>query len=225
MSTTRREFLRSGALLATGLVLELSVDGRLRLAGDALAATGAPSRFRPFAWLAIEPTGHTVITVGRVEMGQGVRTALPMIVAEELDADWSRVEVETAMPGPDFQRMTTSGSWSVGGSFEPLRKMGARARAMLIAAAASRWSVDVSSCRTESGRVLHPATKRSLGYGELADAASRLPVPELAGGRHPAAARWQWRRPPRSRTPPRGRCRSRPTRRAAARSGSATSTA
>src|SRR5262249_43622980 len=126
VSSTRREFLKAGGLLATGLVLELGVDGTLRRFGTALAAESGPdAAFRPFAVLAIEPSGRTVITVGRVEMGQGVRTSLPMIVAEELDADWSRVEVETATPGPEFQHMTTAGSWSVGGGYAPLRSMGA----------------------------------------------------------------------------------------------------
>ena len=196
MSTTRREFLKRGTLVASGLALELSIDGRLRLVGDALAA--APdAAFRPFAGLAIEPGGRTVITVGRVEMGQGVRTALPMIIAEELDADWSRVEVETAMPGADFQRMTTSGSWSIGGSYDRLRKMGAQARAMLVAAAAARWGVDAAACRTEGGRVIHAASKRSAGYGELAQAAAKLPVPDAAALKTPAEFRLIGRRTPR----------------------------
>ena len=187
MSATRREFLKAGTLLAAGLVLELSVDGGLRVVGAALAAEPDPkTAFRPFAWLAIESSGRTVVTVGRVEMGQGARTALPMIIAEELDADWSRVEVETAMPGADFQRMTTSGSWSVGGSFEPLRKMGARARAMLVGVAASRWGVEASTLSTANGRVLHAATQRSLGYGELAAEAARQPVPADAPLKRPS---------------------------------------
>ena len=198
MSTTRREFLKAGTLLATGLALELGADGRLRRVGEALAAEpDAGTAFRPFAGLAIEPSGRTLITVGRVEMGQGVRTSLPMIVGDELDADWSRVEVETAMPGPDFQRMTTSGSWSTGGSYEPLRKMGARARAMLIAAAASRWGVNASTCRTESGRVLHPSSKRSLSYGELALEAAKQPLPDDAPLKRPADFRLIGRRTPR----------------------------
>jgi CO/xanthine dehydrogenase Mo-binding subunit len=198
MNTTRREFLKAGTLFATGLALELGVDGRLRRVGEALAAEPeAGAAFRPSAWLTIEPGGRTVITVGRVEMGQGVRTSLPMIVADELDADWSRVEVETAMPGPDFQRMTTSGSWSIGGSYEPLRRMGARARAMLVAAAAARWGVDASTCRTESGRVLHPGSKRSLGYGELAPDAAKLPVPADAPLKPASEYRLMGRRTPR----------------------------
>jgi isoquinoline 1-oxidoreductase beta subunit len=163
--TSRRQFLKAGALAAGALVLELSLDGTLRRAGGALAAEaeGAPAPFRPFAWLAIEPDGRTVITIGRIEMGQGTRTSLPMLVAEELDADWERVEVETAMPGPDFKDMQTAGSWSVGGRYRPLRQMGARARTMLIAAAAARWRVDAAACSTSPGRVLHAASGGSLG--------------------------------------------------------------
>jgi isoquinoline 1-oxidoreductase subunit beta len=198
VSTTRREFLKAGTLLATGFVLELGVDGTLRRAGEALAAEpDAGGAFRPFAVLAIEPSGRTVITVGRVEMGQGVRTSLPMIVAEELDADWSRVEVETASPGPEFQRMTTSGSWSVGGGFAPLRGMGARARAMLIAAAAARWGVDAATCRSEGGQVLHPGSKRALTYGELALEAAKQPVPASAPLKRPSDFRLIGRRMPR----------------------------
>src|SRR5262245_32523754 len=103
MRTSRRRFLALSGLAAGGLLLELGTDGRLRLAARALAATNggadpAFTSFRPFAWLAIEPGGRTLITIGRVEMGQGTRTSLPMLVAEELDADWAHVEVATAEP-------------------------------------------------------------------------------------------------------------------------------
>jgi CO/xanthine dehydrogenase Mo-binding subunit len=196
MNTTRREFLRVGSAMAMGLVLELGLDGRLRFVGSALAAE-PDGAFRPFATLAIEPSGRTLITVGRVEMGQGIRTSLPMIVAEELDADWSRVEVETATPGPEFKQMTTSGSWSIGGGYEPLRRMGARARAMLVAAAAARWKVDASGCRTENGRVLHSASNRSLSYGDLALEAAKQAIPAEAPLKAAADRRLSGRRTPR----------------------------
>lgn len=195
MSLTRREFLKASGATLAGLCLELAWDGRLL--HDAESAAEPAAGFRPYAWLAIESDGRTVIQVGRVEMGQGVRTSLPMILAEELDADWSRVEVVTASPGPDFKQMTTSGSWSVGGTYMPLRHMGARARALLIQAAAARWQVDPASCRTEPGRVLHPATDRSLSYGELAAEAARLPIPTAAPLKEPGAFRLIGRRMPR----------------------------
>ncbi len=176
MTLTRRQFLKSAALATAGFALELHADGLLRVAG---AAT-EPSGFAPFAWLAIEPNGRTVITIGRTEMGQGVRTSLPMLLAEELDADWDRIEVHTASPGPKFSQMRTSGSWSVGGFATHLRKMGAQARAMLVTAAANRWKVDAAACRTESGRVVHDASMRARGDGELAAAAAALPVPDDA---------------------------------------------
>jgi isoquinoline 1-oxidoreductase beta subunit len=185
MNPSRREFLKLGAAAAGGLLLELAVDGTLRAEVAFAARSESVDAFRPFAWLAIEPSGRTLITIGRVEMGQGTRTSLPMLVAEELDADWSLVEVETAMPGPDFQDMRTSGSWSVGGRYGPLRQMGARARAMLVAAAAARWGVSPDDCVTEPGRVRHPPSGRSLGYGELAPDAARIPVPPEAALKQP----------------------------------------
>jgi isoquinoline 1-oxidoreductase beta subunit len=177
--STRRQFLQAGALGLAGLALEISIDGRLRRAGEAFAAAAEPN-FHPFAWLSIEPSGRTVLTIGRVEMGQGVRTSLAMILAEELDADWARVEVINAEPGPDFPHMRTSGSWSVGGACAPLRLMGARARAMLIGAAAKRWSVDPATCTTAAGRVRHAASGREAGYGALAAAAAAIAVPASA---------------------------------------------
>jgi len=109
-------------------------------------------------------------------MGQGVRTALPMALAEELDLDWSRIEVVNANPGPDFKSMQTGGSTSVSGTWNPLRKAGAAARQMLVAAAAAQWKVDVQVCSTRNGFVLGPGG-RKLGYGDLAEAAAKLPVP------------------------------------------------
>jgi CO/xanthine dehydrogenase Mo-binding subunit len=103
-----------------------------------------------------------------------------MLIAEELDADWDQIEVRTALPGPKFLQMRTSGSWSVGGFAPHLRKMGARTRALLVAAAARRWNVEASTCRTEAGRVLHDASNRSLGYGDLAADAAKLPLPDDA---------------------------------------------
>lgn len=179
MISTRRQFLQAGALGLAGLALELSIDGRLRRAGEAFAAAADPN-FHPFAWLSIEPSGRTVLTIGRVEMGQGVRTSLAMILAEELDANWARVEVINAEPGPDFPHMRTSGSWSVGGACAPLRLMGARARAMLIGAAAKRWGVDPATCTTVAGRVRHASSGREAGYGALAAAAAASEIPASA---------------------------------------------
>jgi isoquinoline 1-oxidoreductase beta subunit len=124
-------------------------------------------------------------------MGQGVRTLLPMLLAEELDADWARVRIEQATPGGRFQgvRLHTSGSSSSSDTFVELRSAGAAAREMLVQAAAARWGVPAAGCRTEKGAVVHPAGALRLSYGELADAAARLPVPKAPRLKDPSAFR------------------------------------
>jgi isoquinoline 1-oxidoreductase beta subunit len=173
---TRRAFLRVSAVSAGGLVLGVRVLGAAveRLAPP---VAGAPALFRPNAWVRIDAAGRVVLTVGKSEMGQGVRTSLPMILAEQLEVDVDAVALEQAVPGPDFPNLGTAGSRSIRSLFLPLSKAGAAAREMLVAAAAARWGVEPASCRAESGRVLHPATSRALGYGELVEAAAALPVP------------------------------------------------
>ncbi len=168
LAGTRRDFLRISAVSAGGLVLGVRF---------ARAAEEPSGDFRPNAWVRIDPSGKVTLTVDKSEMGQGVRTSLPMILAEELEVDVDKVELFQASPGPEFQDMGTYGSRSTRTLWMPLRTAGAAAREMLIAAAAAQWGVAASACRAENGRVLHPESKRSLGYGELAAAASRLPVP------------------------------------------------
>ena len=125
----------------------------------------------------IDPSGKVTLTVDKSEMGQGVRTSLPVILAEELEVDVDTVALEQATPGPDFQDMGTYGSRSTRTTWMPMRTAGAAAREMLVAAAAAKWGVAATACRAEKGRVIHGESGRSLGYGELAAAASRLPVP------------------------------------------------
>ena len=166
--TSRRDFLKV-SLLSTGA---MGIGFRLDAASD-------PEPFRPNAWIRIDLDGRVILVVGKSEMGQGVRTSLPMILAEELEVDLASVRLEQAQPGPQFQRLGTGGSTSVMTSWAGLRKAGAAAREMLVAAAAARWSVDPSTCRAEKGKVLHPGSGRSLSYGELAsDAAKRTAPPE-----------------------------------------------
>jgi len=169
--TSRREFLKVTGAAGTGLVLGLHLEAKPRPGGAAKA------EFRPNAFLALRPDGTVRITVPKTEMGQGVRTALPMALAEELDLDWSRIEVVNANPGPDFKSMQTGGSTSVSSTWNPLREAGAAARQMLVAAAAAQWKVDAQACSTRNGFVLGPGG-RKLGYGELAEAAAKLPVPK-----------------------------------------------
>lgn len=134
--------------------------------------------FAPNIWLSIAPDGDTSITLTKAEMGQGVYTALPMLIAEELDADWTRIRVVQADMEPRFAEFIgTGGSSSVSSLFEPLRKAGAAAREMLIAAAAAQWNVPARECRTEAGTVRHASSNRRADYGSLVEAARQLPVP------------------------------------------------
>lgn len=165
--TTRRDFLKVSLLAGSALAIGFRFDD------EAYAA--AP--FRPNGWVRIDPDGTVSVTVGKSEMGQGVRTSLPMILAEELDADWSSIRLEQASPSTEFNRLGTGGSFSVASLWDPLRKAGATARHLLISAAAARLSVDRASLRTERGFVIHDASKQRLSYGELTAAAAALPIP------------------------------------------------
>jgi isoquinoline 1-oxidoreductase beta subunit len=173
----RRGFLKVTGAAASGLVLGFYVPERF---GPVTVRAAGP--FTPNAFLRIAPDDTITVLVGKSEMGQGVYTSLPMIVAEELDCDWSRVKVESAPAAPEYYdpgmgEQTTGGSTSVTNSWEPLRKAGASARAVLLDAAAKTWGVAPSSLRTEKGRVHHDASGRSASYGELSVKAASLPVP------------------------------------------------
>ena len=165
--TSRRDFLRAVAMGGGGLLLGV------RLGADDVAAA---AEFRPNAWLRLTPDGRIVFLVGRSEMGQGVRTALPMIVAEELEVDLAAVEIEQAWPGCGFDDLGTGGSSSMADDWDRVRTAGAAAREMLVAAAAARWGVAPAACRAERGRV-HAEDGRSLAYAELVAAAAGQPVP------------------------------------------------
>jgi isoquinoline 1-oxidoreductase beta subunit len=173
----RRGFLKVTGAAASGLVLGFYVPERF---GPITVRAAGP--FAPNAFVRILPDDTISILVGKSEMGQGVYTALPMMLAEELDCDWSRVKVESAPAGPEYYdpmmgEQTTGGSTSVMSSWEPLRKAGASARAVLVDAAAQTWGVAPGSLRTEKGRVYHDASGRSASYGDLTAKAATLPVP------------------------------------------------
>lgn len=191
----RREFLKLGAAAGGGLLLAIYLPVPASAAVETSAGT-AP--FAPSAFLRIAPDGIVTITVAKSDMGQGVRTALPMIVAEELDADWADVRIEQADAHPDrFGRMMTVGSTSVrNGAWLPLRRAGAAAREMLVAAAAARWGVAADALVTAGGRVRHAASGRSATYGELAEAAAALAVPAQPRLKDPAAFRLVGTSPP-----------------------------
>ncbi|MEQ9002943.1 MAG: xanthine dehydrogenase family protein molybdopterin-binding subunit, partial [Pseudomonadales bacterium] len=135
--------------------------------------------FAPSVYLAIHPDGTVDIWLTRSEMGQGVSTALPMLIAEELDADWGQVRVRQAVAGDgyDYGQLFTAASSSVTSQYVELRRAGASAREMLVAAAADRWGVAAASCETAGGAVHHRSSGQSLGYGALAEAAARQRVP------------------------------------------------
>jgi isoquinoline 1-oxidoreductase subunit beta len=178
-SVTRREFLETTGIVGAGLVLGFHLPGGGRF--GAVADRAAP--FAPNAWLRVGADESVLVVVDRSEMGQGVTTALPMLLAEELDADWSKVRIEfapadKAYTNPLFGMQGTGGSTSVRAAWQPLRKAGAAARDMLVAAAAQTWGVDKSACRTERGAVIHEPSQRRLSYGRLVAKAAALPVPQ-----------------------------------------------
>jgi len=175
-NASRRDFLKSSAAMSGGLVIGFALPGAPRFAEAATAAV-----FHPNAFIRITPDNRVTVIVGLSEMGQGVLTAIPMLVAEELEADWAKIGIEQApadpaFANPIFKVQATGGSTSVRGHWEPMRKAGATAREMLIAAAAEAWKVDRSTCRAESGAVIHASGKK-LTFGQLANSAATMPVP------------------------------------------------
>jgi isoquinoline 1-oxidoreductase subunit beta len=176
----RRSFLKLAG--AGGLALGAFPHLAMAQAEAGQAANALKPTQQPSAFVHIAPSGEVTVTINRLEFGQGVQTGLPMILAEELDADWSLVRSrhgsnDPAYLDPRFGFHITGGSNSIKNSFTQYRELGARARAMLLGAAAARWNVDVATLRTQAGTVLG-ADGRRLGYGELAEAAMALPVPE-----------------------------------------------
>jgi isoquinoline 1-oxidoreductase beta subunit len=176
---SRRSFLRVSATAAGGMIVSLYLD--LPLAAQE-AGQPKPIVYPPDAFVHIKPDGKIVIQVNRLEFGQGVQTSLPMILADEMDADWSQVVAELAPAAdiykdPLFGIQMVGGSGSIAHSFQQYRELGARTRAMLIAAAAEQWKVPANQCRTEAS-VVHGPGGRSAKYADLANAAAQLPVPE-----------------------------------------------
>jgi len=182
----RRSFLKMAGI--GGLVLGAFPHLANAQAQAQPAAALKPTQ-QPSAFVQIAANGEVTVTINRLEFGQGVQTGLPMILAEELDADWSLVRSrsgtnDAAYHDPLFGMHLTGGSNSIKNSFTQYRELGARARAMLLSAAARRWNADVATLRTEAGQVIAPDGRR-LGYGELAEAAMALPVPETVRLKNP----------------------------------------
>jgi isoquinoline 1-oxidoreductase subunit beta len=175
-SFSRRSFLIAAGSAGAGLVIGFAVLERQQRPGE------PPASGELNAWLSIAPDNTVTIRVTNIDMGQGAQTGLAQALADELEADWSRIRVDMApiadpYLGKDGDDYYTGGSGSIRRHFDSFRQAGATARAMLVAAAAERWGVDPSSCAASNGAVSHPRSNRSLAFGDLAPAAARQPVP------------------------------------------------
>jgi isoquinoline 1-oxidoreductase subunit beta len=179
LNVSRRDFLKTGATIGGGLILGFSLPDHLAF-GQASGQSGGSSMLNAFIRISSDET--ITIVVNHSEMGQGVYTSLPMLVAEELECDWSKIVVEASPVDPAYNHTQwgiqgTGGSTSVSSEWERLRTVGASAREMIIAAAADMWKVDKASCRAENGKVVHSSGK-SMTYGQLATKAANMPVPK-----------------------------------------------
>ena len=191
-NVSRRNFLRSGVLASGALVLGTRFYARL-LPDELPHDTHADqATLNPSVFLGINPDGTVWIVASRSEMGTTSRTTLPLIVAEELDADWKRVKIEQAIGDKRYGDQNTDGSHSVRSFYDGMRVAGATARLMLIQAAAAQWGVPAAECETELHVVVHRATKRTAGYGELATAASKLPVPPKEDLKFKPKSAWRY---------------------------------
>ncbi len=173
MRLNRRSFLQITALTGGGLALGFFDNPLLSAQGPARADLS------PMAFIKIAADGTITIMARAPEIGQGVKTMLPMMIAEELDADWSKVRVEQADLEDHFGGQSAGGSTSTQGNYLPMRRVGGACRQMLISTAAKRWGVAESECTTAPNRVVHASSERSLGYGELATEASKLAPPSM----------------------------------------------
>ena len=173
----RRAFLRASAALGGGLLLEFALPMR----GFARANPQSPAEGGVLgAYVRISPDGLVTITSKNPEIGQGIKTMLPMLIAEELDADWSKVRIDQALSDPaTFGRQVAGGSRATPLNWEPMRRVGAAARQMLVLAASQIWAVPASECQTSSGVVRHAPSGQTLDYGALASKAATIAAPDL----------------------------------------------
>jgi len=169
----RRDFIKYSGLTSAGLAFGFYITSV-----DKLVAQDIKSVFSPNIWLQIDSAGIVTITMHRSEMGQKVWTSLPMIVAEELEADWSKIKVVQGDLNEEFGSQVTGGSASVRTSYDKLRKAGATAREMLILAAALEWNISRENCIAENGFIINSITGKNFGYGQLIDRANTLPIPK-----------------------------------------------
>jgi isoquinoline 1-oxidoreductase subunit beta len=177
-TTSRRNFLKLSSLTTGGFILGFNAFGAPQKIPAILSGTSSGEMASFNSYLSIATDGSITIYSPNPELGQNIKTSFPMIVAEELDADWSKVKIEqAALDTAKFDRQLTGGSGAVPHSWMRLRNAGATARAMLITAAAKKWNVDAATCIADKGLVLHTSSGKKLGYGELALDAAALPVP------------------------------------------------
>ena len=196
MDATRRDFIRAGAAAGGGLLIAFVLPGCNREPRNEKPSEAAVGHATSEAvdqspglgtagFIRIDRQGAVTFVVHKVEMGQGTFTSIPMLLAEELEVDPAKVRLEQAPPDnklyadPLLGGQLTGGSTSIRGAWEPLRRVGATARTMLVAAAAKRWNVEASSCTARDGAVVQADGQRRLGYGELVDEAAKLPVPQV----------------------------------------------
>src|SRR6478735_10355501 len=171
---SRRDFLKTTSMSMSGLLLGLQfscTDTSKKLTGNPAAV------FSPNVYVNINGNGDVILFAHRSEMGTGIRTSLPLVIADELEADWSRVKVEQAVGDEKYGDQNTGGSFSVRMFFTPLRKAGATVRTMLEQAAAKEWGVPASECKALNHEVVHTSGK-AFGYGYLAEKAGALPIPD-----------------------------------------------
>ncbi len=177
LRASRRNFLKAGVAAGGGLLLSCALPGLAKAA--AMGPTEGTSAVLN-AFVRIAPDNVVTIMAKNPEIGQGVKTMLPMLIAEELDVDWAQVRTEQALLNPTlYGRQHAGGSTSTPQNWDPLRRIGAAGRQMLVTAAARRWNVPESECETASGQVRHTPTGRTVSYGTLASDAATLPVPDL----------------------------------------------
>ena len=177
----RRDFLKFTAIAGGGLVIGFYLKSSGEATAAELAAPGAGVEFKPNAFIRITPSGAVTIVSKQPEIGQGIKTSLPMVIAEELEVNWKTVTVEQADLNQQlYGGQSAGGSRSTPSNYDNFRKLGATARAMLVEAAAQTWSVPATECVAENGTVRHQPSGKVLKYGELVAKASTLPVPAAA---------------------------------------------
>ncbi len=191
-NVSRRRFLAGGVIAAGALVLGVRYYHKLS-SGELPHDTNADrATLHPSVYLGIDPDGTVWIVASRSEMGTTSRTTLPLIVADELDADWKRVKIEQAIGDKRYGDQNTDGSHSIRSFYDAMREAGATARFMLIQAAAQQWGVPAGECKTDLHAVVHRLTNRRAGYGELATAAAKLAVPKREELKLKAKSAWRY---------------------------------